>query len=120
MDLITLEYVDIEEKKSLQFSKDLLKEPYNIKSLFVIKVEGESMQPLITDQSLAVADLSQTKITDNGIYLVYQENKMWIKKANIKDNKREFISINEEFSHLIFQEKEVRVIAKAVLTFTSL
>lgn len=53
----------------------------NKSSLFVIKVDGESMQPVIMDRTLIVADLSQKELEDGGIYLVYYDNNMWIKKA---------------------------------------
>lgn len=47
MPLVTLEYVDTldadNEKKVLKFSTSLLKEPVNKSSLFVIKVDGESI-----------------------------------------------------------------------------
>ncbi len=124
MDLINLEYVDVvndkAKKKNLQFSKALITLPYKRESLFVIKVEGESMQPLINDNALIIADLSNTIPVNNGIYIVSKENKLWVKKVKICDNKISFISINEKFSHLVFKKDEVRVVARAVLTFTSL
>lgn len=62
---ITLEYVDVldgkNEKNILEFSTDLLKNPINEQSLFVSRVDGESMQPVIQDRALVVADLSQKK-----------------------------------------------------------
>jgi phage repressor protein C with HTH and peptisase S24 domain len=42
-------------KKILKFSAYLLEEQVNLASLFVIKVDGKSMQPLIKDRSLVVA-----------------------------------------------------------------
>ena len=121
MSLISLEYSDENAKKhKLEFSEALIKEPYKKESLFVIKVDGESMQPLISDKALVVADLSQTSIVNESIYLVYQNSKMWIKKAKIENGITTFISINKNFSHLIFSQEESRVIAKAVLTFTNL
>lgn len=123
MPLITLEYVDIldadNEKKVLKFSTSLLKEPVNKSSLFVIKVDGESMQPVIMDRTLIVADLSQKELEDGGIYLVYYDNNMWIKKAKKKLSGMTFISINEAYSHLVYKEAEVRVVAKAVLSFNT-
>lgn len=124
MDLITLEYTEQNngkaEKKSLKFSKDLLKPSYKEASLFVIKVDGESMQPLINDKALVVADLSQLDIVNDDIYLVYHDNKMWIKQA-IRDNGTiTFVSINKDFSHLVYAHKDVRVVARAILTFTNL
>ena len=123
MSLITLDYVDIldaqNEKKVLKFSEDLLKEPVNKDSLFVIKVDGKSMQPIIQDRTLVVADLSQKTVEEKGIYLVYYEDRMWIKQAKQEINGMTFVSINKEFSHLVYNETDVRVIAKAVLSFNT-
>jgi phage repressor protein C with HTH and peptisase S24 domain len=108
------------EKKELEFSKNLLKNPYNINSLFVVQVDGKSMQTLINDKALVVADLSQKEFEDESIFLVYKDERMWIKKAKIIDEKEYFISINPDFSHLVYKKEETRVIAKALLTFTNL
>ena len=123
MPLITLDYVDVldgkNEKKVLEFSTDLLKKPVNKNSLFVVKVDGESMQPVIQDRALVVADLSQKTVEEKGIYLVYKEDKMWIKQAKKEARGMTFVSINEAFSHLVYEEIDVRVVAKAVLSFTT-
>lgn len=124
MSLISLEYSEIIDgkvyKKTLEFSQFLLKEPYSLKSLFVTKVDGKSMEPLIDDKALVVADLSQNSFKEKGIFLVYYEDKMWIKKASIIENKEFFTSINKEYSHLVYKKEEVRVIAKVLLTFRNL
>lgn len=98
---------------------DLLPEPVNKESLFVIKVDGESMQPVIKDRTLVVADLSQREVEDQGIYLVYKDNNMWIKQAKQEDTGMTFVSINKAFSHLVYSEAEVRVVAKVVLSFST-
>ena len=108
------------EKKELEFSKDLLKTPYKLSSLFVSQVDGKSMQTLISDKALVVADLSQKEFENEAIFLVYKDDRMWIKKAKIIDEKEYFISINPDFSHLIYKKDETRIIAKALLTFTNL
>lgn len=108
------------QKKELEFSKDLLKTPYNITSLFVIQVDGKSMQTLINDKALVVADLSQKEFENEAIFLVYKDDRMWIKKAKIVDEKEYFVSINPDFSHLVYKKEETRIIAKALLTFTNL
>jgi phage repressor protein C with HTH and peptisase S24 domain len=122
--LITLEYVDTldanNEKKVLEFSTNLLKDPINKGSLFVIKVDGESMQPVINDRTLVVADLSQREVVDASIYLIYYDNKMWIKKAKQELDAMNFVSINKEYSHLVYKQEEVRVVAKAILSFNNL
>ncbi|WP_072681948.1 S24 family peptidase [Arcobacter sp. LA11] len=120
LDLITLEYKDIfdnNKDKKIEFSKDLLPKKYNLNSLFVVRVDGESMQPVINDRALVVADLSQKEIINDSIYLVYKENKMWIKKALILDGKTRFVSINSDYSHLIYDLKDIHVVAKVLLTF---
>lgn len=120
---ITLEYVDVldgkNEKNILEFSADLLKNPINEQSLFVSRVDGESMQPVIQDRALVVVDLSQKNIEDQGIYLVHYENRSWIKQAKMVPGEITFVSINEAFSHLVYDAAEVHVIAKVVLSFRS-
>lgn len=124
MSTITLEYPLIKEgmveKKELVFSESLLNEPYNKASLFVIQVDGESMQPMINDKALVVADISQKEFAEEGIFLVEFEEKMWIKQAKTVEGRETFVSINPKFSHLVYEFAQVRVIAKAVLTFTAL
>ena len=124
MNTIKLEYhqeIDLKiVKKELEFSKDLLKQPYALESLFVIQVDGKSMQPHKNDKALVVADLSQKEFENNGIFLVYKDDKMWIKKALIIDEKEFFVSINPDFSHLVYKKEESRIVAKAILTFTNL
>lgn len=123
MSLISLEYKDFfdgNKDKKLEFSEDLLLSSYNIKSLFALKVDGESMQPVINDKALIVTDLSQKTVLNESIYVVFNDGKMWVKKAIVEENITTFISINKEYSHLIFNEKDTRVIGKVLLTFTNL
>ena len=123
MSLICLEYKDFfdnNKEKKLEFSENLLLSSYNVKSLFALKVDGESMQPVINDKALIVSDLSQKNIENESIYVVYNAGKMWVKKAIIDKNLTTFISINKKFAHLIFNEKDTRVIGKVLLTFTNL
>lgn len=124
MSTINLEFSEIidnkVEKRDISFSSSLLKEPYTLSSLFITKVDGQSMQPMINDKALVVADLSKNEYIDNGIFLVYYEDKMWIKKAKSVENEEFFVSINPDYSHLVYKKEDVRVIAKVLLTFTNL
>ncbi|QEZ89296.1 hypothetical protein ACBT_1423 [Aliarcobacter cibarius] len=108
------------EKKDLEFPKNLLKEPYNLNSLFVSMVDGQSMEPDILHGSLVIADLSQKEFEDESIYLIYKDNNMWIKKSKFIDNNRYFVSINPKYSHLTYKFEDCRVIAKVLLTFKNL
>ena len=123
MNLISLDYSEIIDKKvvnkKLEFSSYLLKEPYKIDSLFVSKVDGKSMEPKINDASLVVADLSQNKFINESIFLVFYKDRMWIKKSTLIDGIEHFISINSDYSHLVYKRDDVRIIAKVLLTFTN-
>ncbi|WP_419765833.1 MAG: S24 family peptidase [Arcobacter sp.] len=119
--MIKLEYTDIFNNKKiekLQFSKNLIKHTYNEKSLFAILVDGKSMEPLISDKAVVVADLSNKTLENDGIYLVYYENKMWIKRY--KAENKTFFSINPAFSHLTYKKEKTHLVAKVLLTFTNL
>ena len=121
MEQISLEYVDVFDEnktKTLNFSSHLINQEYNLKSLFANMVDGKSMQPVINHKAVIVADLSQKNLVDDSIYLVFYENKMWVKRY---DEKKEiFFSINPEFSHLNYDVSSVHVVARVLLTFTNL
>lgn len=122
MDLITLEYMDILDNrtKKLQFSKYLIDENCDQNSLFVLRVDGESMQPVILNKSLVVADLSKKEFEHESIFIISKDGEFWIKKALNNKNVKKFVSINREFSPLVYSYEDVRIIAKVVLTFTKL
>ncbi|RXJ96486.1 peptidase [Malaciobacter molluscorum] len=121
--IITLEYTDVfdeNRQKKVTFSQDLIPSKTNVKSLFAILVDGKSMQPKINDKAIVIADLSSKEVEDDSIYIVYYDNKMWVKKAILKQNSFLFISINEDYKHLGYKQEDVYVVAKAILTFTKL
>lgn len=104
-------------KKVFELEKNLIKEDYSESSLFVSKVEGESMQPLIKDNAFVIADLSKKEFINEDIFLIFKENKMWIKKAFILNEEELFVSINPKFSHLKYKKEDCRIIAKVLLFF---
>ena len=105
------------QKKELEFSKELLQTPYNLTSLFVTQVDGKSMQPLISHKALVVADLSQKEFEDEAIFLIHKDENMWIKKASLIEQKEFFVSINPDFSHLVYKKEDCRIIAKVLIYF---
>jgi len=118
MQKIELRYTDIfdeNKEKKLVFSKNLLPEQYNAKSLFALIVDGESMQPLIKNRAVVVCDLSLKVLEDGAIYILYHGDKMWIKKYNQKDET--FISINPNYSHLVYQNKDIYLVGKVLVDF---
>ncbi|MFY4803619.1 S24 family peptidase [Aliarcobacter butzleri] len=106
-------------KKELEFEENLIKIPFSKSSLFVSKVEGKSMQPLIMDNALVVADLSQKDFENKSIFLIYKDENMWLKKGSIINSNEFFVSINPDFSHLTFKRKDCRIIAKVLVYFNN-
>ncbi len=76
------------------------------------------MQAVINDKAVIIADLSQKELNDEAIYVVHHGAKMWVKKYD-KQNKI-FISINPDFSHLVYKEDEAHIVGRVLLTFTNL
>jgi phage repressor protein C with HTH and peptisase S24 domain len=121
MSTIKLEYTDIfddKKVKKLTFSKYLINSEFKEESLFAILVDGKSMQPIINDRAVIVTDLANKQLLDESIYLLYYENKMWVKKYSLEN--KNFFSINPNFSHLVYKEDEVHIVAKVLITFTNL
>ena len=121
MSIINLEYTDVfddKKIKKLTFSKHLLNSHFKEESLFALLVDGKSMQPVINHKAVIVADLSNKELEDEKIYLLYYGNKMWVKKYSLKN--KNFYSINPDFSHLVYKEDEVHIVAKVLITFTNL
>lgn len=119
--MIKLQYTDVFDKnetKDLVFSKHLIKSAFKETSLFALLVDGKSMQPVINDRAVIVVDLSQKEFFDGDIYVLYYENKMWVKKYDLK--KKSFVSINPDFSHLVYKENDIHLVGKVLITFTNL
>lgn len=76
------------------------------------------MQPVINHQAVIVVDLSQKEFIDNSIYVLYYDNKMWVKKYDLIN--RQFVSINPKYSHLVYKENDIHIVGKVLLTFTNL
>lgn len=118
MQNIQLHYTDIfdsNKQKELTFSKDLLPHKYGEKSLFALIVDGESMQPLIQNRAVVVCDLSLKELEDEAIYILYYGEKMWIKKYKQKDET--FISINPNYSHLVYKKEDIYLVGKVLADF---
>ncbi len=70
------------------------------------------MQPKILDKETIVIDLSQKILLDEKIYVLHFEGKMWVKKYD--ESSKNFISINPEFSHLVYNKDEVHIVGKVL------
>lgn len=121
METIDLEYTDIfddNKVKKLSFSKHLINKKFKQDSLFALLVDGKSMEPVIKDRTVIVTDLSQKELIPDAIYIIYYEDKMWIKKCDLTNNT--FVSINPNFSHLIYDITQTHIVGRVLLSFTNL
>ena len=100
------------------FSKHLINKDYKESSLFALLVDGKSMQPVINDRAVIVVDLSQKELSEGDIYVLHYEAKMWVKKYDLKDDT--FVSINPNFSHLVYKKDDIHIVGRVLLTFTNL
>ena len=96
----------------------MIEKNFKESSLFALLVDGKSMQPVINDRALIVVDLSQKELIDESIYVLYYEAKMWVKKYDLKN--QTFVSINLDFSHLVYKKDDVHVVGKVLITFSNL
>ena len=116
-----MQYTDVFDNnstKNLIFSKHLIKKDFKEASLFALLVDGKSMQPIIKHKAVIVVDLSQKDFIDSDIYVLYYENKMWVKKYDLEN--KSFTSINPDFSHLVYKEEDIHPVGKVLITFTNL
>lgn len=120
MEEISLEYTDVFDKnkiKNIKFETSKIKEKFNEKSLFATMVDGKSMQPLISHKAVLIVDISNKQLIDDEIYLLYYENKMWVKKYD--SNKKSFISINPSYKHLVYDLNSIHLVGKLLLFFNN-
>lgn len=116
METITLEYTDVFDNnkiKTISFEESMIKQSFNKESLFASLVDGQSMQPLITHKAIIVTDISKKDLFHEDNYLIYYENRMWIKKYD--DKIKSFVSINPNYKHLVYSLNEVHIVGKVLL-----
>jgi len=79
----------------------------NYKYTELIKSSGESMHPLIPDNSIVFIDKSKKDISNNKVYCILHKDELYIKRIVKKDNKYIARSINKEFEDFILDEFKV-------------
>lgn len=116
-----MQYIDVfdeQKTKNLVFSKHLIKNDFKESSLFALLVDGESMQPVINHKAVIVVDLSQKEFTDEGIYVLHHEARIWVKKYDLENKK--FVSINPKYAHLVYSQDDIHIVGRVLITFTNL
>lgn len=113
MEKIKLEYIDVfdeNKKKYISFDKSILKNNIKNENLFVTMVAGQSMEPYINHKAILVVNLKDKILEDKKIYVLYYDNKMWVKQYDKKNE--QFISINKKYKHLVYKKDSIHLVGK--------
>lgn len=86
----------------------------NYYSTEIIKGFGDSMEPLIQDNSILFIDRSKTTLLNNRIYAFTFDNSLFIKQYS--KSKNEFISFNKSYKNL--KSENCRIIGRVVGVLT--
>lgn len=87
---------------------DYLNSNYNYTE--IIKARGDSMIPIIQDDSLLFIDTSIKHINHKGIYVVNIQGELFVKQISYKDNHILLKSLNKEYNDI--KVKDLTIIGK--------
>jgi len=112
-----------EESETVTVDKELIKNFYNNisneelknKKIEAVRVDGESMEPTIKNNSIVFVDRDSNAISRDGIFVVSTPGGLFIKRLNRKvDGSIELISDNKLYSPEVMAPDEVRVVGKVI------
>ena len=94
---------------------------FNNKNLEAIHVDGESMEPTLSDGSIIFIDREQTNISKDGIFVASTTAGLFIKRIRQRaDGMVELISDNIAYSPEVLTSDEVAIVGKVVGNIESL
>ncbi|MEJ2528092.1 MAG: S24 family peptidase [Sulfurovaceae bacterium] len=94
---------------------------FNNKNLEAIHVDGESMEPTLSDGSIIFIDREQTNISKDGIFVASTTAGLFIKRIRQRaDGMVELISDNKAYSPEVLTSDEVAIVGKVVGNIESL
>ncbi|EJX5614654.1 LexA family transcriptional regulator [Vibrio parahaemolyticus] len=70
----------------------------NFQNIIALKVDGDSMEPLISDMAIVLIDTSDKRIVDGKIYVYKQEDILRVKRLEYSVNGLIIKSINPEYA----------------------
>ncbi|MGX2968768.1 XRE family transcriptional regulator [Ursidibacter sp. B-7004-1] len=74
----------------------------------VFWANGDSMQPTIDDGDQLLVDLSKKEVKGNKIYLVQNDESVWVKRVRVEWNYVELISDNKEYRPIQITSEEAQ------------
>lgn len=91
------------------------------RKLEAIHVEGESMEPTLSDGSIVFIDREQTDIKKEGIFIASTNAGLFIKRIRLRaDGTIELISDNKAYSSELLAPEEVTIVGKVVGSIESI
>jgi len=90
----------------------------NIKNIEALNVTGESMEPTLNDGDIVFVDVSKKDFSRDGIYAIFTENGLLIKRLQKRaDGKLDIISDNEVFLNEIISKNNLIIYGKVISSF---
>ena len=115
--------IDLEEAVPEQnITLDMLLYPTsNSKSLFILRVQGSAMSPLVNEGDLVMIDTSKNKIEDGAAYIVSNGIEATLKQCFKTFSGNILLkSINPDFPSFETEETKINIIGKVVYRFSTL
>jgi hypothetical protein len=109
------DFLEIEIDEHLSKALGLTKE--DEKYIESINIIGDSMSPIIEDESIAYIDTRKTDISKSGIYAVFTNNSgLFIKRVVLDPitHKIELISENKYYDKITVEPNEVKIIGRVI------
>ncbi|MGI2222322.1 XRE family transcriptional regulator [Shewanella oncorhynchi] len=78
---------EVEPSRHLAFRKRWLKwRGFAEKDLVVVWAKGDSMEPIISNNNTLLINMQRTELTDGNIFVIRNENQLWVKRVQVMPN----------------------------------
>jgi phage repressor protein C with HTH and peptisase S24 domain len=87
---------EAEPSRHLAFRKRWLKwRGFSEKDLVVVWAKGDSMEPIISNNNTLLINMQRTELTDGNIFVIRNENQLWVKRVQVMPNAWRLLSDNK-------------------------
>lgn len=78
---------EVEPSRHLAFRKRWLHwRGFAEKDLVVVWAKGDSMEPIISNNNTLLINMQRTELTDGNIFVIRNENQLWVKRVQVMPN----------------------------------
>lgn len=97
----------LEPSRHLAFRRKWLKyKGFNEKELAIVWAKGDSMHPTISNNDTLVVHLGRKKISDGNIYVLRNDDQLWVKRVQVTPTSWELISDNDHYDKISVPKDE--------------